>query len=194
MLKQSLPPLSCRAPPDLQATLASSREPSILRDDRPAEFEVQAQRYNRIGIVHGVGNLAVERSETLVPAKIVVAIFELADQIVGQRVGNPAAGSDAASVSRELIDAKYGIGVGMLEIAVGPAAGEEQQQAVDGDAASRTKRGAVPKAGRVDPADRKRTGVERTDIAALDAGPESVCFDTQHDDATLPTVSGFSAG
>src|SRR3984893_10819757 len=163
---------------------------SILGNDGPPEFVIQTQRHDRVGAVDNVGQLTVGRenrqSGAGVPAKIVVAIFHLADHVVGQRVCDTATGSEAAPVCRELIYARYRGGVGMKEIAIRPAAGEEQQQAVNGDTASRTKREAVAKAGRVVRAERKV-------VIALDAGPEPIGFDTDQVVAALRIVADLAA-
>src|ERR1700686_5402887 len=75
----------------------------------------------------------------------------------------------------------------MLEFAIRPAAGEEQHQAVDRNTASPAKRGTPAKLGRVDRA--KRLGR----VVALEAGPERVAFNAEHDVAALPVVAGFTA-
>src|ERR1700736_1886824 len=104
---------------------------SIRGNDGPPEFVIQAQRHDRVGAIYGVGQLAVRCERitcTDIPTEIVVTILDLADQVVGQSVCDPATGGEAARVCRELIYAQYSVGVGMRAIAIRPAPGEEQQQ------------------------------------------------------------------
>src|ERR1700680_3742003 len=79
---------------------------SIFCNDSPPKLEVEAQRHDRIGIVHRVGQLAVKRSSADVSAKVKIAILHLADQIVGDRISDAAAGGQTAPVGIELIDSE----------------------------------------------------------------------------------------
>jgi hypothetical protein len=169
------------------------RRGSVLRNDGPAEFVVEAQRHDRIGAVDGVGQHAGGGSSANESAEIVVSIFELADQVVGDRVGDTATGRQAASLNRELLGAESGNEVGMTQKAQCPAAVEEQQHTVNGDAASGAKRGAILELGRVDCENRKGAGVKLTSIATLDAGPEPIGFDADHDVAALRVVADLAA-
>src|ERR1700680_4524408 len=72
---------------------------SILRNDRPPAFVVQTQRHDRIGAVDAEGKHAGDGIAANEPAEIVVAIFEFADQVVGDGVGDTAAGGQAAAVN-----------------------------------------------------------------------------------------------
>jgi hypothetical protein len=162
---------------------------SILRNDRPSPFEVQAHGHDRVGTIYGVGQLAVRCERiacTDIPAKIVVTIFDLAEQVVGQRVCDTATGGQAVPVIRELIYAEYRVSVGMTQIAKRPATGEEHQQAVNGETASRTKRAAPAKVARVVRAERKV-------VIALDVGPEPIGFDTDQIVAALRIVADLAA-
>src|ERR1700730_7452611 len=170
---------------------------SEFRNDRPAEFVIETDSQDRVGAVDGVGQHTVERIVANEPAEIVVAIFELAENVVGDRVGDAAAGGKAAAMNRELVGADAGIDISMTEIAQCPATIEEQQQAVDGDTATGTERGAIPKLGRVDRYDVCVKWCRREElagIAALDAGPEAIGFDTDHDVAALHVVADLAAG
>ena len=89
---------------------------------------------------------------------------------------------------RELIDRKSRRGAGVLDIAIGPAAGEEQQQAVNRDAAARTQRAAPAQTGLIDGSRGAWLAV-----AALDAGPEAVSLDTEEIVAALPVVADLAA-
>src|SRR5450756_3016463 len=124
----------------------SAGEASIFRNDGTTELVVEADRDHRIGAVDGVRHLAVHRVRSagaVVPAHGVIAVLELADQIVGDRVGNAAAGGQAALLVGERIDRETGGGAGVSDVAIRPAAIDEQQYAVDGDAAARNDRGCL---------------------------------------------------
>src|SRR5260370_12041323 len=95
---------------------------------------------------------------------------------------------------RERIDADSRGGVGVKQTAEGPAAVEEQQQAVNGDTAARSNRGPVAKLGCVDRVDRKGTCVKLSGIAALDAGPEPIGFGANQVVAALQIVADLAAG
>src|ERR1700720_2949613 len=129
-----------------------SGEPSVFRNDGAAEVEfvVEADRHDRVGVVDGVRQNAVERIVAGKPAEVVVAILELADQVVGDGVSDTAAGGQAAALNRERIDGASGNGIGMRQAGGCPATVKEQQQAINRDTASRTKRAAVAKFGLVD--------------------------------------------
>ena len=57
------------------------KQTSIFRNDASSEFVVQAQRYDGVGAVHGVGELTVRRERRTGAAElveIVIAILDLA--------------------------------------------------------------------------------------------------------------------
>src|SRR5579863_2876874 len=136
-------------------------EPSIFRDDRAPELEVKADRHSVVGGLGGVGNLPVRRewaAGTVVTIEVGEAVFDLGKDVVGDRVGDTAAAGQAVGVDRELVSDREtrnlrDSGVGMLNIAEGVAAGEEQQQAVDHDATSGEKCAAPAKIIRIDRGD-----------------------------------------
>ena len=72
----------------------------------------------------------------------------------------------------ELIYSVHGIGIGVNQIAICPAAGEKHQPAVNGVTASRPKRAAPAQAGRI-----VRTAGKR--VVTVDVGPERVAFDAE---------------
>jgi hypothetical protein len=63
-------------------------------------------------------------------------LLDLADQVVGDRIGDAAAGGKPTPMIAELVNAHAQIGIGVVDVADRPTAGEEQQQAIDGDAAA----------------------------------------------------------
>src|ERR1700761_2800084 len=163
---------------------------SVLREDRAAELVIEAQSHDRIGIGDVVGKLTVRRDarganrSARVRSEIVVAVFELADQIVGDRVSDASARRQTAPVTIELIDAERRIGIGVTQIAIGPAAGEEQQQAIDRNAAAGANRTAPTKVGRI-------VRAEGEIVVPLDAEPGEVAFDTEHNVTGLYVVSAL---
>src|ERR1700722_14681971 len=70
-------------------------------------------------------------------------------------------------------------------VAIGPAAGEEHQPAVDCEATPRPKRARPTQIVRIDRSDWKGAVGDRTRIVALHAGPEPVGLDTAHVIAAL---------
>src|SRR5580692_4136331 len=90
---------------------------SVLRDNRPAELEVQTEGHDRKRIGDVVGKLAVRGHTTkraaLIAAEVVVAVFELADHVVGERVSKAGARSQTASATVELVDAEHRVGAGV---------------------------------------------------------------------------------
>src|SRR3984957_16445551 len=120
----AIPDVMCVSP----ASIAS-----ILRDDRSAELVVEPDCHDRIGAGDRVRELAVRRQTgggdagAGEAAEIVIAVFEFADQVVGDRVSDTAAGHQAAPVVAERIDpqCRNRIGVDVIKLAIGTAAGEE---------------------------------------------------------------------
>src|ERR1700722_12733674 len=78
-------------------------------------------------------------------------------------------------------------------VAIGPAAGEEHQPAVDCEATPRPKRARPTQIVRIDRSDWKGAVGDRTRIVALHAGPEPVGLDTDHVIAALIVDSRLDA-
>ena len=160
---------------------------SILRDHRvAAELEVEPDHHGRIGVRHRVRQHTVGRRIAMERAVVEIAILELSDQIVGERISDATAGGQAAPCGLERVHADAGIGVGVRQLAISPTAREEQQQAVDRDAAAPPERGTPAQLCRVIPA-------EREIVVALDVSAKAVCFDTDDDVAALPVGADLAA-
>ena len=179
----------------------NSAATSVFRNDRTSELEIKSERDDRVGGNSRVGQLAVHReprdraARPVVAGEAGVAIIELGDDIVRDRVGDTATAGQTVSCDIERIDGSDKRGIGMLDTAEGITAIEVEQPAVGGKAGAHKKRAGPAKIIRIDRGDaRKRAGVELVGIVALDSRPGQIAFDADDKAAALPSVADVAAG